>query len=195
MCSALFCLVIVVVQYLLTQAQNVPVFTITPVASSITFYVKSSVKLTGTFDKWDASLTFTSPDVTTGVVDIKIQAATVDTGSKMKDDKLKGKDCFDVKRNPLITFHATKIVRTGPDTFDVPGTFTLRGVSKPETLRLTVSGQGAGSGTIKGMMAVDRRDYGLKGNIPFVKIAHRVEVTVQLKGNRVSGPPLVFQKQ
>jgi polyisoprenoid-binding protein YceI len=43
----------------------------------------------GTFDKWDAALTFTSPDVSTGVLDLKIQADSVDTGSGMKNGKLK----------------------------------------------------------------------------------------------------------
>ena len=80
--SALLCLVIVVLMSSLTLAQTVPVFTITPIDSTITYYVKASVKITGTFDKWDASLTFTSPDVTTGVVDVKIQAASVHSGSK-----------------------------------------------------------------------------------------------------------------
>ena len=133
-------------------------------------------------------------DVTTGVLDIKIRAASVDTGSGMKDDKLKSKDFFDVEQNPLITFRSTKIVQTGPETFDVPGTFTIRGVSKPETLTLTVSGKGTGSGEIKGTMAFDRKDYGMNKGIPFMKIADRVEVTVDLKGKRVSGPPLVFKQ-
>ena len=62
----------------------------------------------------------------------------MNTGSGMKDGKLKSKDFFDVKQNPLITFHSTKIVQTGPDTFDVPGDFTIRGVTKSETLTLTV---------------------------------------------------------
>ena len=53
--------------------------------------------LEGTFDKWDATLTFTSPDVTTGVLDVKIQADSVNTGSGMKDGKLKSKDFFDVE--------------------------------------------------------------------------------------------------
>ena len=192
----LLCLAIIVVLSLLAQAQNVPVFTITPVESTITYYVKASVKITGTFDKWDASLTFTSPDVTTGVVDVKIQAASVHSGNKKEDDMLKSKDGFDPEHNPLITFHSTKIVQTGPETFDVPGTFTLRGISKPETLKLTTTGHGTGDGTVTGTMAFDRRDYGFnKGSgIPFVKIADRVEVTVELRGKRVSGPPLVFQK-
>jgi hypothetical protein len=51
---------------------------------------------------------------------------------------------------------------------------------------------GGSFGEIKGTMAFDRKDYGMNKGIPFVKIADRVEVTVNLKGKRVSGPPLVF---
>lgn len=173
---------------------QVPVFQISPQQSSIKFFVKASVALEGKFDKWDASLTFTSPDVTTGVLDIKIQAASVNSGSGMKDDKLKSKDFFDVNQNPLITFKSTKVVQTGPTTFDVPGTFTIRGVSKPETLTLTVNGAGTGSGYIKGTMAFDRKDYGMNSGIPFIKIADRVEVTVDIFAKRVSGPPVVLKK-
>ena len=71
--------------------------------------------IAGKFDKWDATLTFTSPDETTGVLEITIQAASVDTGSGMKNSKLKGKDFFDVEQNPVITFKSTKFVQTGPE--------------------------------------------------------------------------------
>ena len=167
-----------------------PVFEITPIRSSIKFNVEASVAIEGTFDKWDATLTFTSPDLSTGVLEIKIQAASVDTGSGMKNGKLKGKDFFDVQRNPLITFRSTKIVQTGPDTFDVDGDFMIRGVSRPEKLTLTITGKGTGSDTIKGTMAFDRKDYGMNSGIPFIKIANRVEVTVDLGVKRVSGPPV-----
>jgi polyisoprenoid-binding protein YceI len=171
-----------------------PVFVITPDESSINFHVKASVALDGTFEKWDASLTFASTDVTTGVLDVKIQADSVNTGSGMKDGKLKSKDFFDVKQNPLITFLSKKIVQTGPDTFEVDGDFTIRGVTKTESLTLTVSGKGTGSGAIKGTMAFDRKDYGMNSGIPFIRIADRVEVSVDLKAKRASGPPLVFKQ-
>ena len=177
-----------------TRAQSAPVFVITQDDSTVKFFVKASVALEGSFDKWDATLTFTSPEVTTGVLDVKIQADSVNTGSSMKDGKLKSKDFFDVKHDPLITFKSTKIVPTGPTTFDVQGNFTIRGVSRPETLTLTVSGEGTGSGEIKGTMAFDRKDYGMNSGIPFIRIADRVEVTVDLHGKRVSGPPLVFKQ-
>jgi polyisoprenoid-binding protein YceI len=176
-----------------TRAQA-PVFVITPETSTIKFFVKASVALEGDFEKWDATLTFTSPDVSTGVLDVKIQAASVNTGSGMKDGKLKSKDFFDVKKDPLITFHSTKIVQTGPHTFEVQGNFTIRGVTKPDTLMLTVDREGAASGEIKGTMAFDRKDYGMNSGIPFIRIADRVEVTVALQAKRVSGPPVIFKQ-
>jgi polyisoprenoid-binding protein YceI len=178
----------------ISRAQGVPVFAITPIQSSIKFNVQASVSIAGTFDKWDATLTFTSPDVSSGVLDVKIQAATVDTGSGMKNSKLKGPDFFDAANNPLITFKSAKLVQTGPNTFEVDGDFTIRGVTRSEKLTLQITGKGTGSGTIAGTLYFDRKDYGMNSGIPFIKIANRVEVNVALQATRVSGPPVVFQQ-
>jgi polyisoprenoid-binding protein YceI len=193
----LFILMASVVLSSVTQAQDsagVPVFEISQTGSTIQFAVKASIAIAGTFDKWNATLTFKSPDVTTAALDVEIQAASVDTGSGLKDSKLKSADFFDVENNPLITFKSTKVVQTGGNTFELDGNFTIRGVTKPEKLTLTVSGRGTGSGTIKGTMAFDRKDYGMNSGIPFIRIADRVEVTVDLKGKRVGGPPVVFKQ-
>src|SRR5271163_151705 len=138
-----------------------PVFTITPEESDVKFFVKASVAIDGKFNKWEATLTFPSTAVESGILDIKIYADSVNTGSGMKDDKLKSKDFFNAKDDPYITFHSTKVMQTGPNTFDVPGTFTIRGVSKAETLSLTVTGKGTGEGSVKGTMAFDRKEFGM----------------------------------
>ena len=173
---------------------DVPIFKITPVKSTIKFGVKASVPIEGVFDKWDATLTFASTAAESGVLDIKIEAASVNTGSGVKDSKLKSKDFFNVDQDPYITFHSSKIVQTGATTFDVPGTFTIRGVSKPETLTFSVTGKGTGHGNIQGTMAFDRKEFGMNSGIPFIKIADRVEVSVDIHGDKVSGPPLVFKQ-
>jgi hypothetical protein len=99
------------------------------------------------------------------------------------------------KQDSLITFLSKKIVQTGSNTFDVPRDFTIRGASKPETLTLTVSGEGTDSGEIHGTMAFDRRDYGMTKGIPFVKIADTVDGDCRPQGEAsVSGPPLVFKQ-
>jgi hypothetical protein len=50
-----------------SRAQKAPVFVVTPQVSTIRFFVKSSINIEGKFDKWGATLKFTSPDTSTGV--------------------------------------------------------------------------------------------------------------------------------
>ena len=172
----------------------VPTYEVTPTESNIKFGVESSVSIEGIFEKWDASIKFSSRDVRSAVLDIEIEADSVNTGSHMKDNKLKGKDFFNAKESPLITFKSTKIVQTGPNTFDIEGNFTIRGVTKTEKLTLTSDSKGTPAGTLDGTMAFDRKDYGMTSGIPFIKIANRVEVNVSLKWKQISGPPPVFQQ-
>jgi len=123
---AILCLLTLSLLPSMSQAQ-VPVFQIDHATSTVKFNVSASVPISGTFDKWDATLTFTSPELETAVVDIKIQADSVNTGSGVKDGKLKSKDFFDVKEDPYITFHSTKVTQTGPTTVEFEGDFTIRG--------------------------------------------------------------------
>ena len=173
---------------------QVPTYEVTPTESSIKFGVDSSVSIKGIFEKWNASIKFSSRDVRDAVLEIEIEADSVNTGSHMKDNKLRGKDFFNAKESPLITFKSTKIVQTGPNTFDIEGNFTIRGVTKTEKLTLTSDSKGTPTGSLDGTMAFDRKDYGMTSGIPFIKIANRVEVNVSLKWKRISGPPPVFQQ-
>lgn len=191
---AVLCILTSGVLALVSRAQDIPVSVISKEESSFKFSVKSSIPVAGTFDKWDATVTFKSPDVTTAVLDIRIQADSVHTGSGLKDKTMKGKDYFDVKNDPLITFHSTKVTQTGPVTFDVDGDFTIHGVTKSEKLTLVLIGKGMENAEIKGTMFFDRKDYGMNKNIPFVTVADRIEVIDDIKVKKVSGPDLVYKE-
>lgn len=169
-----------------------PVFSILPDGSSVTFRVKASIPIQGRFDRWKSTLTFTSAAVSTGVLVVKIDANSVNTGSGMKDGTLKSDQFFDVKNHPDINFRSTKVSQTGPETFSVVGNLTIRGVSKPETLVLKTTRNGSG-GDVSGTMTFNRRDFGMNGGVPLVKIADSVDVIVHLKAKRVSGPPVAVK--
>jgi len=188
------CLMAFLASPLASYTQEVPTYEVTPVESSIKFGVESSVSIKGIFEKWNTRIKFSSRDVRSAALDIEIEADSVNTGSHMKDNKLKGKDFFNAKESPLITFKSTKIIQTGPNTFDIEGNFTIRGVTKTEKLTLTSDSKGTPTGTLDGTMAFDRKDYGMTSGIPFIKIANRVEVNVSLKWKQISGPPPVFQQ-
>jgi polyisoprenoid-binding protein YceI len=153
-------------------------------SAKVEFNVSASVPIAETFDEWDATLTFTSPELETTVLDIKIQGDSVNTGSGVKDGKLKSKDFFDVKDDPYITSHSTKVTQTGPTTVEFEGDFSIRGVKKTEKLTFTITCRGTETGASTGTMAFDRKDFGMNRGIPFIKIADRVEVSVDLKGKR-----------
>jgi len=194
---AVLCLLVSTMLPSVSLAQDqVPVFTVKPEESDVKFFVKASVAIDGKFSKWEATLTFASAAAESAVLDVKIYADSVSTGSDMKDGKLKSKDFFNAKDDPYITFHSNKVVQTSPITFDVQGTFTIRGVSKPETLTLTLdpTKKGTGNGQIKGTMAFDRKEFGMNSGIPFIKIADRVEVDVALQVHQLSGPRVVFKE-
>ena len=67
-------------------------------------------------------------------------------------------------------------------------------MTKADTVTLTVDPEGKASGDIKGTMAFDRKDCGMNSEIPFIRIADRVEVTVALQARRVSGPLVIFKQ-
>ena len=173
---------------------EVPVFEVAPVSSSVRFDVKASIDIKGKFDNWGATLTFQSPEVTTGTLEINIQADSVDTGSGMKNKKLKGKDFFYVENYPAITFKSTKIVPVSYEHFEVDGDLTIRGVTNPEKLTLIVSHQEGHLGDIEGKMVFDRKKYGMNKGIPFISIADHVEINVHLKTKHTGGPQLALKE-
>jgi polyisoprenoid-binding protein YceI len=130
---AVICILVSALIPSVSPAQEVPVFAITPAESTIKFDVEASIAIAGTFEKWNATLTFKSPDVTTAALDVEIQAASVNTGSGLKDSKLRSGDFFDVENNPLITFKSTTVVQTGANTFELDGNFTIRGSPNPKS--------------------------------------------------------------
>ena len=85
----------------------------------------------GTFDKWDAALTLTSTDVTTGVLDIQDSRGRHQYRKWHEGRQAEGERLLDVKEGLLITFLSKKIVQTGPNAFDVQGDFTIRGGLNP----------------------------------------------------------------
>jgi polyisoprenoid-binding protein YceI len=75
----------------MTGAQSptdVAVFKMTPVKSTIRFGEKSSVAIDGVFDRWDSTLTFTGNHAEDAVLDVRIQAKSIETGSTMENEKL-----------------------------------------------------------------------------------------------------------
>jgi polyisoprenoid-binding protein YceI len=138
----------------------------TRVGFSVAHLVVSEVE--GNFKTFSGSALLEEKDLTKSVLELSIDAASLDTGSADRDKHLKSADFFDVQNHPKITFKSTKITKAGKG-YKIKGDITIRGVTKPVTLDATLSepitnpwGKQVRGGKISGK--VKRGDFGLAWN-------------------------------
>ncbi|MFH1815086.1 MAG: YceI family protein [Pseudomonadota bacterium] len=73
----------------------------------------------------------------TGAVDITIDTTSVDTGFALFDEHIQAEDFLDTTRHPTATFRSSKVLFSGDAPIAVEGVLTLKGVSRPVTLKVT----------------------------------------------------------
>jgi polyisoprenoid-binding protein YceI len=69
-----------------------------------------------------------------GSIDLDIDAASVDTGFRLRDAFVRGENMFDAERHPLVRFRSTRLVFSGHRLARVEGALTLRGITRPVVL-------------------------------------------------------------
>lgn len=73
----------------------------------------------------------------TGSVDVVIDMKSVDTGSSLFDQHIQSEDFLDTAKYPTATFKSTGVRFEGDKPVAVDGNMTMKGVTKPVTLKVT----------------------------------------------------------
>lgn len=73
----------------------------------------------------------------TGAVDIVIDMKSVDTGYETFNGHIQGEDFLDTAQYPTATFKSTKVNFEGDKPVSIDGKLTIKGVTKPVTLKVT----------------------------------------------------------
>jgi polyisoprenoid-binding protein YceI len=97
---------------------------------------------------------------------LTIQAASIDTGIKLRDLHLKSGDFLDVERFPQIEFHAERIEHHGQDELRISGPLTIHGVTRPVELTGHAHQLGADTRQIHATGTLDRYQFGVKAWYP-----------------------------
>ena len=109
----------------------------------------------------------------TGSVEVVIDAASIDTGFKKRDDHLRSPDFFNVNEFPEITFKSTKVSFKGKGA-EVTGNLTMKGVTKPVTLTVDSINCGPHPFNKKEMCGfgatatIKRSDFGVNYGLPAI---------------------------
>lgn len=73
-------------------------------------------------------------------VTVTIDPDSVETRDQARDDHLRSNDFFDVTNHPEWRFESLAVRTLRPGEFEVDGELTIRGVTRPITLQLTLEG-------------------------------------------------------
>ena len=165
-------------------------WTIDPVHSEVGFSVRHMMvsKVRGKFNVF-------SGDIVTGEspfdssVTATIDLSSIDTGNPDRDAHIRSADFFDVDTHKTMTYRSTG-VRLDDDGYVLDGELTLKGVTRPISLRLELGGFGQDpyGGTRAGFTAtgeIKRSDFGVDFNAVLetggVVVADKVAIALEIE--------------
>ncbi len=119
-----------------------PAWTVQP-GGRIGFSVRNDSDLiSGSFSKWTAAIVMDPDHPQSADIKVTIDMGSASVGDTYKDGMLPGDEFFGVAAHPVATFTASGAEKTGAKSYAAKGRLTLKGVSKPQTIRFTLSGDG-----------------------------------------------------
>ena len=137
----------------------------------------------GRFDRFKAEIQG-DPDTLAGVaIRIELDARSIDTANKKRDEHLRSADFFDAARYPKITFTSSQARREGGRVL-VKGILTLHGVSRELEVAF-VPAQGMNGAEVptwsyRATLPLDRLAYGLGAESVAARISLKPEVELNL---------------
>ncbi len=156
-------------------------WTADPARSSISFAVKhfwGLISVRGTFGQFTAEGDVTPDGAATGQV--TIDAASVDTKNKRRDDHLRSSDFFHAEEHPHIVIAVTSAEATGPADLACHGTMTAGGQSRPLEFTAHVDDIAVDAVTLRSDITIDRTEHGMTWN-PMGMTAKTVTATALVR--------------
>ena len=96
----------------------------------------------GNFKTFDATITSSKEDFSDAVFELTADLASANTDNEGRDAHLKRADMFDVANHPTLTFKSTSISKVADKKYKLNGNLTIKGVTKPVSLDLALTGMG-----------------------------------------------------
>ena len=141
----------------------------------------------------EGTLVYDAADVTKSSVQVTIPVTGIDTFVDKLDEHLKSGDFFDAAAFPTATFKSTRVAAAGTNKLTVTGDLTIKDITKPVTLDVTLNGAGehpmlkkqaigfSATATLK------RTDFGVGAYAP--NVSDDVQLRITTEGTLADAPP------
>ena len=114
----------------------------------------------GKFGKFTAQIAYDEADPASAKFDVNVDLASADTQNSDRDEALAGADFFDSAKTPPAHFVTQAFARAADGNVEAKGTLTIRGQSRPVTLKVHFAASGD-SATLDVDTTLKRLDFGL----------------------------------
>jgi polyisoprenoid-binding protein YceI len=139
----------------------------------------------GRFNKMSGTVQYDPADLSKTLIDVTIEANSIDTRIETRDRDLRSPNWFDVEQFPTLTFKSKKVETAGAGRVRVAGDFTMKGVTKevvldvdPPTTPLKDQRGIERVGT-SATTRINRRDFGVGGSS--AAASDEVMITIDLE--------------
>jgi polyisoprenoid-binding protein YceI len=112
----------------------------------------------GTFSGLDGVVIFSPDDLSNAVIDVSVDAKTIDTGMKKKDEHARSSDWLNAEKYPKITFKSSSFTKS-ENGYLVSGSLTLHGITKEVSIPFLFEND-----VFSGSFTINRSDYGVTGS-------------------------------
>ncbi|NHK26897.1 polyisoprenoid-binding protein [Parvularcula flava] len=137
------------------------------------------------FNDFAVEVNYDPANVTASTVNVTIDAASIDSGVADFDDHLNSADFFETETYPEITFVSTGLTQATETTGTLTGDLTIKGITKPVTLDVTLNKIGTtmqGDTPKMGFSAkgtVLRSDFDVDAYVPYV--SDEVDLIIEIE--------------
>ncbi len=124
----------------------------------------------GHFKDVHGTLIYDEVDPSRSHVEAEISAASLYTGTAMRDNDLRSSHFLEVEKYPTITFTSTRVELTSHDHGQVIGDLTIHGVTREVVLDTAFTGRSKNLGgkeviSFAARTTINRKDFGLHWNV------------------------------
>ena len=126
-------------------------------------------RVRGRFSDFTGTIEHDEENPERSLVNVHVQAASIDTNERDRDVHLRSADFFDVDTFAALTFRSIGIRPRRANRFDLTGDLTIHGVTRPVTFDVSFLGKakdpwGAERIAFEAETIVNRKDFGLAWN-------------------------------
>lgn len=137
------------------------------------------------FGKVDGSITYDPAKVSASKVEVTLPLSGLNSHVGDFDDHLRSEDFFDAAKFPNVTFKSTSVKAAGEGKLTVVGDLTIKGITKPVTLDVTINKVGMQpmakreAAGFNATTIIKRSDFGVGKYAPNVSDEVKLTITTE----------------